>query len=103
MVRACGRAVPWDSSSGGQDESSSGGSETGGGTFACGPALSCDAATEYCQETIGGKKGAEPGYACVVLPEGCGDAPACECLAAEPCGDVCEAIEGGLQITCLAP
>jgi len=39
----------------------------------------------------------------VVLPEGCGDAPACECLAAEPCGDVCEAIEGGLQITCLAP
>jgi hypothetical protein len=71
------------------------------GAFPCGQTF-CDLATDYCQ-VAGSDIGGEPnGYGCVPLPAACGDTPACDCLAAEPCFDFgCgTSPEGGLSITC---
>lgn len=78
--------------------------ETGvSGTFPCGDMLECSAATEYCQQTVGGAVGNPPSYVCMALPDGCAAGGTCECVATVQCGDICEMIETGVQVTCQAP
>lgn len=71
------------------------------GTFACGY-LFCDPLESYCRVSTSDVGGYPNGYACNPLPQACGDAPSCECLADEPCADFgCEeSPEGGLTIVC---
>jgi hypothetical protein len=82
------------SDSGSSGESS--GSESGGGsTFACGDAIECELATEYCQRQISDVVGMPDTYQCVPLPEACEGEGTCECLADEFCGEQCEEAPGG--------
>lgn len=71
------------------------------GTFACG-FLFCDPLFAYCQVSTSDVGGYPNSYGCNALPQACGDAPSCECLAEEPCADFgCEeSPEGGLLIVC---
>ena len=70
-------------------------------TFECGYKY-CDPALSYCQWSVSDVGGYPDGWACVPLPEACGDTPGCECLADEPCAMfACEPTDdGGLLITC---
>lgn len=68
-------------------------------TFACGwTYCTFDA---YCERSTS-DVGSEPtGYVCKSLPAVCGGAPACPCLANEPCGSICAADAAGhLTATC---
>ncbi len=70
------------------------------GMFACGSHF-CDPKTSYCQQQLS-DIGNEPStYTCLALPAGCGVAPSCSCLAAEPCSNACTMVNGGgLQLSC---
>jgi len=73
------------------------------GTFPCGDMLECDLATQYCQQTVGGAVGNPPSYSCMDLPDACAGGGTCECVAGVQCGEICEMIESGVQVTCQAP
>lgn len=103
-----GSSNPTEGSSGTQDGSSGSGSSGGdtgsGGSFPCGALVECLVDSQYCEETVGGKKGARPQYVCQPLPDGCAPDASCACLAEVQCGDQCAALpDGGLQVTCFAP
>jgi len=94
------------SSESGSESGSSGdssGSDTGGSTFACGDALACDLATEYCQRQVSDVVGMPDTYQCMALPKACGGVGECACLGDEPCADfdLCEVgPEGGAILSC---
>ena len=92
-------------SSGGADgTTSAAGSESGGDeTFACGEALMCLVASQYCERTVGGAQGNPPQFQCLDLPEGCQPEPSCDCLADTGCGNMCVMAGAGLEVTCQAP
>lgn len=70
------------------------------GLFPCGFKF-CDPLYSYCQVSISDVGGYPNGYACLSLPEPCGETPTCECLADEICGGSCEATpDGGLTVVC---
>lgn len=85
----------------GTDLSAHGGCEAPEGTFACGPRF-CRADSTYCQVFLPGVPGPAT-YSCQPLPEACGSAPDCSCLATEPCGDTCTKTDPGMTVTCAAP
>lgn len=68
------------------------------GYFLCGT-IWCDAQFSYCRRDASDVGGIPDTYSCQELPPGCAP-PSCECLAGEPCGDLCEPIEGGFRVTC---
>ncbi len=85
----------------GVDVAADGGCEPPGDVlFPCGP-IFCDIGS-YCRITFNDVPGEPHHYQCPPLPDGCGDAPTCDCLQDEPCFEfVCEAVtNGGLQIGC---
>jgi hypothetical protein len=85
---------------GGVDVNENGGCEPPGGLFACGWRF-CDPNSSYCQVGYSDVGGEPNSYNCLPLPDGCGDAPSCDCLADEPCADFnCEGDENGLQLEC---
>ena len=73
-----------------------------GGSFACGPDLTCDPTTQYCWVLIGGPTGVPPGYSCVDVPN---VAPRLTCETIPDIGIGCECAEsdGGITVTCTAP
>ncbi len=84
----------------GVDEDLSGGCTPPPGMFACG-AQFCQLGISYCQIAISDVGGEPNDYRCLPLPVGCAGAPDCACLAAEPCGFMCESdAAGGLTLTC---
>ncbi len=66
--------------------------------FPCGPDLSCDATTTYCNVSNGGiappDGGSDTSYECVPFPPECGQSPSCACLASN--GGACSCSEGTL-------
>lgn len=76
-------------------------------TFACGDDLECTVATEYCQETFPGVKGAPITYACQDMPAACADMVDCPCLTAElglMFGATCmETVPDGITVQVFAP
>jgi hypothetical protein len=83
----------------GVDVSNTGGCAAPAGTFACG-SIYCAAGVDYCLRTTSDTGGADS-YSCAPLPAGCGASPSCACLAAEPCGTLCEAgADGKITVTC---
>jgi hypothetical protein len=69
--------------------------------FDCGPALSCNAATQYCSVQRGGPAGTPPGYACVSVSDTY-DRPACNNISAG-IGCECAPSGAGVTVTCTAP
>ena len=68
--------------------------------FPCGAGF-CALATEYCQVQISDVGGVDDAFQCLPLPNGCGNAPDCACLAGETCGNMCEGTAAeGLTVTC---
>ena len=72
-----------------------------GGTFACGPDLTCDPTTQYCWVVIGGPKGVPPSYSCVDVPDV--GWPTCESIPDIGVGCECTESDGGITVTCTAP
>jgi hypothetical protein len=97
--------------SGGSSSSSSSGSSSGGGidagpgTFACGPALTCDGRTHYCNLTEGGATtpdgGTNRSYSCIAIPLKCLTNPTCACIATG--GEQCSESSGDVTVTQQAP
>jgi hypothetical protein len=86
--------------SAGQDVSNMGSCQAPVGQFACGSHF-CFQKTEYCTK-FGSDVGSEPDtFSCKPVPAGCGATPTCACLSGVACGNICEATNGGLQVTCL--
>ena len=81
------------------------------GTIACGPAHTCDAATEFCWQAGGGvvqpDGGASMSWMCKPIPSQCLAAPTCACIEADgdagaaPCS--CSVQAGGLVVACNYP
>jgi hypothetical protein len=63
--------------------------------FACGP-LTCDPATQYCSETVGGING--PGYNCSAIPTACQLTPTCACINIPAC--TCTEQGGAVTVQC---
>ncbi|MBI4704828.1 MAG: hypothetical protein HY744_27305 [Deltaproteobacteria bacterium] len=91
---ACGGALS------GQDLSITGGCQPPPGLFGCGPFF-CEATAFYCRRLVSDVVGVPDEYSCHALPPACSGAPGCECLAQEPCGELCSADPAGnLTLTC---
>jgi hypothetical protein len=70
------------------------------GQFACGPKF-CASGKQYCQRSVSDVSGVPDSYGCVPLPNACGSAPSCACLAGVACGSYCKAdARGALTVTC---
>jgi hypothetical protein len=62
-------------------------------SFACGPSLSCDAATSYCSHAVSDIVGEPDSYYCQPYPSDC---RSCDCLS----GNACEGTEAtGITVT----
>jgi len=86
----------------GFDVNNSGGCPAPGGSFSCGKTF-CTTGQEYCVRSVSDVGGTPDSYGCKALPPACVMAtpPSCDCLKAEPCGDICDVTApGGLQLTC---
>jgi len=75
-------------------------------SFACGDALSCDLATQYCFVEHPGQPG-PIGYACQAIPAACADDHSCECLLTNTglgnAGDCSASDTGALQVSVYYP
>lgn len=87
-----------DAASAGVDVAEAGGCAPPEGYFACGFVF-CEAGTQYCNVQLSDIGGFPNSYQCKGLPNGCAP-PSCDCLKDELCGELCEAVEGGLKVTC---
>lgn len=84
----------------GVDVDETSGCEPPGTLFPCGYKF-CDPTAAYCQISTSDIGGFPDSYACVPLPESCGDAPVCGCLEEEPCFSFsCSERGGGMTILC---
>jgi len=72
-------------------------------SFACGPALRCASASEYCMVVVGGPAGSEPSYSCLALPADCGSTPTCACLASSGGSECSSDSDGNLTVRLFAP
>jgi hypothetical protein len=93
---------PCDANAVGVDTSDVGGCEPPPGQFSCGHTF-CDPTTQYCQVAQSDVGGEPAGFQCNQLPSGCMlPAADCNCLADEPCGDLCTGTANrGFEVTCL--
>jgi len=78
------------------------------GRFACGPLLSCDVDTQYCQHILGGAVTpvgvVQPWrFSCVDLPSACLDDVECSCLPRFAARFCSAGPTGGLTVTELVP
>jgi hypothetical protein len=73
-----------------------------GGGFACGPDITCNPASQYCNILIGGPKGVPPGYECVDVA-GVGPGLTCDTIPDPGIGCECTEADGGVTVTCTAP
>jgi hypothetical protein len=83
----------------GTDINANGGCLVEPNRFACG-FLQCDLTSQYC---VHNPQAASPdqAYACVALPQACGNPATCGCLSAVQCGDHCAGDgKAGLTLTC---
>ncbi|MCR9163257.1 MAG: hypothetical protein ACE37F_23510 [Nannocystaceae bacterium] len=73
--------------------------------FDCGPALSCDAPSQYCDILIPGVPKAETEYDCIATPKSCTADYTCDCFAdaGDFEGECSEGGDGGITITLIAP
>jgi hypothetical protein len=84
----------------GSDLSAQGACAPPDGMFACGSSF-CAKAGYYCLAEISDVSTIPDSFSCKPLPVSCGSAPACGCLANEPCGAECQAsASGDLTLTC---
>jgi hypothetical protein len=105
------------SSSGASSSSSGGGASDGGagdagasdagpGVFACGPTVSCDGRTQYCEIRIGGVVLADGGgnktYVCTAFPLKCAGDHSCACIATSP-AQQCTESDGDVTLTTDTP
>jgi hypothetical protein len=88
---------------GGYDESSATGDSPPGGadSFDCGPALTCNAAKQYCSVQRGGPAGTPPGYSCISVSDTY-DRPTCDNISVG-IGCECAPSGEGVTVTCTAP
>jgi hypothetical protein len=70
-------------------------------SFDCGPALTCNAATQYCSVQRGGPAGTPPGHACVSV-SGTSARPTCNNISVG-IGCECAPSGEGVTVTCTAP
>ncbi len=78
-------------------------SKDAGASFACGQALSCASATEYCSVVEGGPCCNPPSYSCVAVPVACENDVTCKCIEAAIGAQQCTESGGGVTTTFLAP
>jgi hypothetical protein len=74
-----------------------------GGTFACGPTLTCDSSSQYCEIGIGGPAGAEPTYSCQTTPVACQADYSCACIEKAVGAQDCSQVGGGVSVTFYYP
>ena len=74
---------------------------TYGGPFACGAALSCDGATQYCSAVSAPHSTTT--YACNSIPAACASNVSCGCFATQGLGAGCTASNGDVTVTVLEP
>lgn len=86
------------SSSGGM--TSTGATTTGGEGFACGPDLSCDRDSQYCEQQVSDVVGVPDSWFCIDAPAACPGPADCECLADEPCADFQCNDRDGITLVC---
>lgn len=73
----------------------------GSRSFACGTAMTCNGATQYCNTVVGGPAGSLPRYTCTDFPSTCA-AHNCTCFASG--GTLCSTdTQGNVTVTLLAP
>jgi hypothetical protein len=83
----------------GVDVASAGGCDAPSGMIPCGSGF-CDTSFAYCQVTTSDVVGYPDATQCNSFPMSCGGMPSCDCLANEPCGAMCQALDGGFVLTC---
>jgi hypothetical protein len=67
--------------------------------FACGSAMQCAVATQYCYVVLD-DTGGPNFYQCRPLPDACNGVGTCACVAGGPAGGGCmESSEGGVTVT----
>ena len=84
----------------GADIGTLGGCPAPAGQFPCGAGF-CAKGQQYCQVDVSDVGGIPNGYGCKPLPADCSQAGAtCDCLAGQPCGNMCQQVDGGFVVTC---
>jgi hypothetical protein len=64
--------------------------------LACGPHNTCDPATQYCLEGVGGVNGTA--YGCNTIPQSCEPNPTCACVTISAC--TCTDQGGAITVQC---
>jgi hypothetical protein len=90
---------PCDTNASGVDVNQNGCEPPSANLFACGPGF-CDVTTEYCVAQLSDIGNEPDSFGCKPLPAACVGAGTCPCVAAEPCGDLCEVTGAGVRVTC---